>query len=170
MPLDGQAIQESALLGENAADTRAAIAARYAAAQNNLGFGTGVGNPYSKSAENQRTFAASSRAVPNTAGAQLYSGSTLNAMSEARARYDRNQKAIEAAEGEEENAFNTGNAETAREEALGKTSIAENAIDRAAKSEPALLAVPGSRRAKRTGRGRGLRAGRNVNARGRGRL
>lgn len=165
MPWDSRAQRESGELGNEAADTRASLAARYAAAQNDLGFGSGASNPYSKSAENKTNLTNDQRGVANTAGNQLYAGSTLNAQSQARGQYDKSQKQIEEAIAEAQNANTSGTAKTGRDEALGQNAIREGAIGRAAASEPQPLAVGSGRKGAVSGRGRvggPGRDGRNV--------
>lgn len=152
MPFDSTAERESGELGNEAADERAYLAARYAAAQHELGFGVGASDPYSKAAENLRGYAADRRGTLNGAGNQLYSGSTANALSEGRGRYDRNRDAIGDAATRAQNAYTSGIAQTGRQEALGNARIASGAIERAAKTEPAPLAV-----GRGVGRGRGRR-------------
>lgn len=154
MPWDSQAQRESGELGNEAADTRASLAAGYAKAQNELGFGAGASNPYSKSAENKDTLASNQRGITNTAGNQLYAGSTLNKQSGARSAYDKNQKALEDSYNEAQSAYTRGVAKTGRDESLGQNAIREGAIGRAAASEPEPLAVGGGRR-KGVVRGRG---------------
>jgi len=148
MPFDSRAARESAELGNEAADTRASLAAKFAAAQNELGFGAGVGNPYSAAAENKTALVNRQRGIANSAGNQLYAGSTLNKQSAARSDYDRNQKDLEDSFAQAQGAYTGGIGQTGRDEALGDAAIREGAITRAAASEPAPLAV---------GRGRGGR-------------
>jgi hypothetical protein len=168
MPWDSTAQRESGELGNEAADTRASLAAGYAKAQSELGFGSGSGNPYSKSAENKTNLESSQRGITNIAGNQLYAGSTLNAQSEARSGYDKNQKALEDAYAEAQNAYMGGVAKTGRDESLGQNAIREGAIGRAAASDPEPLGVgSGGGRGKGVSRGRGRvtgpgRDGRNV--------
>jgi len=166
MPWDSQAQRESGELGNEAADTRASLAAGYAKAQNELGFGSGASNPYSRSAENKTRLASNQRGITNTAGNQLYAGSTINKQSAARSSYDKNQKALEASYSEAQNAYTRGVAKTSRDESLGRSAIREGAIGRAAASEPEPLGV-GSGRRRGVSRGRGRisgpgRDGRNV--------
>lgn len=149
MPFDSQAQRESLELGNEAGDTRASLAAKFAAAQDRLGFGGGSANPYSDSAENKQDLTNTNRGIANTAGNSLYAGSTLNARSQARSQYDKNQKAIEGAYSEATDAYTGGLAQTGRDESLGGLAIKEGAIGRAAATEPAPLAV---------GRGRGRAA------------
>jgi hypothetical protein len=152
LPFDAQAQREASMLGNEGADARATLASDYALAQNKFGFGTGTDNPYSEQAENRRVYAADRRGVLNTAGNSLYSGSTLNKVSEARGRYDRNQKAINEQIARAQSDYTGGVAKTARDEALGMAGIKGGAIERAAAAEPAPLAPGGGRR-----RGRGRR-------------
>jgi hypothetical protein len=167
MPWDSKAQRESGELGNEAADTRASLAAKYAAAQSELGFGSGAGNPYSRSAENKTNLDNNQRGITNTAGNQLYAGSTLNKQSGARSEYDKNQKALEDSYAAAQAAYTRGVSQTARDESLGQNAIREGAINRAAASEPEPLAV-GSGRRKGAVRGRGRvpggpgRDGRNV--------
>lgn len=158
MPWDSQAQRESGELGNEAADTRASLAAKYAAAQSELGFGSGAGNPYSKAAENKTQLDSNQRGITNTAGNQLYAGSTINKQSDARSSYDKNQKALEDSYAEAQGAYTRGAAQTGRDESLGQQAIREGAINRAAATEPEPLGVGGGGRragvAKPRGRGR----------------
>lgn len=156
MPWDSTAQRESAELGNEAADTRASLEAKYASAQNELGFGSGAENPYSRSAENKTQLGNNQRGITNTAGNQLYAGSTINKQSSARSEYDKNQKALEDSYAEAQAAHNRGVAQTGRDEQLGKARIAEGAVQRAAATEPEKLGVGGGpRRAGVVARGRG---------------
>lgn len=148
MPWDSRAQRESAELGNEAGDVRATLLGRYNRAQSELGFGIGADDPYSAVAENRNRLEVDRRRILNTAGNQLYSGSTLSAQSAARADYDRRQKGIDSAIAEEQSAYNRGQAQTSRDEALGGTAIKEGAINRAVAAEPQPLA------AGRRGRGR----------------
>lgn len=166
MPFDAQAQRESGELENEAADTRAAQFGRYTGAQNQLGFGLGAENPYSQLAENRRGLVADQRGIVNTAGNQLYSGSTLNARSEARSGYDRRQKEIEDKIAQSQADYNQGEAQTTRDEQTGLVGIKAEAVGRAAAAEPTPLGV-----GRRSGRGRvggGAPVGNRRN-RGRGR-
>lgn len=166
MPWDSTAQRESAELGNEAADTRANLAAKSQRAQSELGFGSGADNPYSKSAENKDLLASNQRGITNTAGNQLYAGSTVNKQSGARSSYDKTQKSLEDSYAEEQAAYNRGVSQTGRDEALGKARIAEGAVGRAAASEPESLGVGGGRRggvvARGRGRGRARGEGQNI--------
>lgn len=155
MPWDSQAQRESGALGNEAADTRASLGAGYDRAQRELGFGVGADNPYSHSAENKSLLAANKRGITNTAGNQLYAGSTINKQSAARSNYDKRQKQLEDSFAEAQSAYNRGIARTSRDEALGQAAIKESAIGRAAASEPEPLAVGGGRRQGRSRSRRG---------------
>lgn len=146
MPWDSQAQRESGELGNEAADTRASLAAKFAAAQNSLGFGAGASNPYSQSAENKTTLENNARGITNTAGNQLYAGSTANKQSAARSSYDKQQKALEDSYAAAQSAYTRGVAQTGRDEQLGQAAIREGAINRAAASEPEPLGVGAGRR------------------------
>jgi hypothetical protein len=158
MPWDSQAQRESAELGANSSDARASIAANYAQAQNELGFGSGAANPYSATAENKKALTVDQRGIGTTAGNNLYAGSTLNAQSQARGAYDKTQTGIEDEISRAQGDYTGDLAKNARDESLGKTGIKEGALERAAATEPAPLGV-GKR-----GRGRlnGVREGTNV--------
>lgn len=145
MPFDSIAQREEAQLGNESADTRASLAAKYAAAQSDLGFGSGASNPYSQSAENQTQLDNNQRGITNASGNQLYAGSTANAQSGARSEYDKNQKQIEDQFASEQANYNSGVAQTNRDEALGARGIREGAIERRASSKPAPLGVGGGR-------------------------
>lgn len=153
LPFDSQAQRESAELGNEAGDTRASLAAKYAAAQSDLGFGSGASNPYSQSAENKTNLDNNARGITNTAGNQLYAGSTSNKQSAARSGYDKNQKALEDSYASAQSAYTRGVAQTGRDELLGNATIEEGAVNRAAASEPAPQAVGAGRR-KAVARGR----------------
>lgn len=185
MPWDSQAQRESAELGNEGADARASLSSSYDRAQRDLGFGTGAGDPYSATAQNKTQLTNTSRGITNTAGNQLYAGSTANAQSAARTSYDRTQKGLENEFANAQSDFTSGTAKTARDEQIGGLGIKEGALDRAAASEPAALGV-GRGRGPGRGRAGAIREGRNVrrptqaralnaqarklNARGRGRI
>lgn len=152
MPFDSQAQRESGELGNEAADTRANLAAQFAAAQSSLGFGSGASNPYSATAENKTALTNNQRGIGTAAGNNLYSGSTLNAQSQARSAYDKTQQGIESEIAGAQGAFTGGLAKTGRDEQLGQSAIREGAIGRAAASEPEPLGVG-------RGRGRGRLSG-----------
>lgn len=170
MPFDSRAQRESSELGNEAADTRANLAAKFQAAQNDLGFGTGADNPYSRSAENREQLADERRRITNTAGNQLYAGSTLNRQSEARGEYDKAQKALEQGFAEDQADYNRGVAQTGRDEEMGLAQIREGAVDRAAAAEPAPLGVGSRRRPRGRGRVGGRAPVGNRRNRGRGRV
>lgn len=159
MPFDSQAQRESSTLTAEGADSRATLAANYARAQSQLGFGTGAGNPYSASSENKKALTDNQRGIGTAAGNSLYSGSTLNAQSQARSSYDKTQTGLEQEFADAQGEYTGGVARTARDEQLGRAGIKEGAIERAAASEPKPLGVgrPGGR-----GRLNGVREGRNV--------
>jgi hypothetical protein len=159
MPFDSQGQREEAELGNETADARATLAASYAKAQNDLGFGTGVSNPYGAVAENAKELANNQRGIGSSAGNNLYSGSTLNAQSQVRSGFDKAQTGIEGEINQAEGEYTGGVARTAREEALGEAGIKEGAIERAAASEPKPLGV-----GRGSGRGRlgGPNEGRNI--------
>lgn len=158
MPTDSTAQRESAQLGAESGDQRAAIKASYDAAQAALGFGSGADNPYSATGENKTALTNNTRGVGTTAGNSLYSGSTLNAQSQVRSTYDKNQAGINADVASAQTDYTGGLARNARDEAINSAAIKEGALERAAASEPAPLGVG------RTGRGRlnGPKEGTNV--------
>jgi hypothetical protein len=165
MPFDSQAQRESSTLENEASDTRAGLDAKYSAAQNELGFGAGADNPYSRSAENKEALGNNKRGITNTAGNQLYAGSTANKQDAAASEYDKNEKALEGSYAEAQAAHNRGVAQTGRDEQLGLTQIREGAVNRAAASEPAPLGVGGTagrRAAVARGRGRAATEGQGV--------
>jgi hypothetical protein len=165
MPFDARAARESAELGNEAADTRASLQGNYDQAQHQLGFGVGASDPYADTALNKQRLVSDQRGVANTAGNSLYAGSTLNAVRQASSRYDRRQKEIDQNIAEAQADYTRGEAQTARDEALGDAGIKEGSIERAAASEPQPLGV-GNRR-----RGRGRPGAAPVrNRRGRGRV
>lgn len=145
MPFDSTAQRESALLGNEAADARAGLAARLSGAENDLGFGSGASNPYSAAAENKTQLTNNQRGITNAAGNQLYAGSTANAQSGARSEYDKTQKGLEGQFAAAQTDYASGVAKTARDEALGMQGIREGAIERRAASKPAPLGVRGGR-------------------------
>ena len=147
MPWDAQAQREATGLRNEAGDTSATLAARYNRAQQELGFGAGASNPYSQAAQLQKGFEANKRGITNTAGANLYAGSTVNAQSAARSQYDTGQKKLEDSYAEAQSAYNRGQARTQRDLAQGEAQIKEGAIGRAVASEPQPLAVGRGRRA-----------------------
>lgn len=159
MPWDSRAQRESSELGNEAADTRVALGAAYDRTQRRLGFGVGAGDPYSAVEENKRRLTSNQRGIGTTAGKQLYSGSTLNARSQARRGYDKTQKGLEEELAEAQADYARGTAQTTRDEQLGGTGIKEGALERAAATTPKPLGV---------GRGRGRNA--RKPSRGRGRI
>lgn len=173
MPFDSQAQRESSELGAEGADSRAALAAGYARAQSQLGFGTGASNPYSATAENKTSLTNNQRGIGTTAGNSLYSGSTLNAQSQARSGFDKAQAGIEDEVSQAQGEYTGGIARAARDEQIGQAGIKEGAIERAAASEPKPLGVGrGTGRGRLTGprEGRGVRrpaAARDANAKAR---
>ena len=160
MPWDSTAQRESAELGNEAADTRTGLGASYDRAQRELGFGVGADDPYSASAKNKTQLASNQRGITNTAGNQLYAGSTANKQSGARSQFDETQKGLESSFADAQSAYARGQARTTRDEQLGQAGIKEGAIGRAAASEPQPLGVGGGRG--RSARGRGVVEGRNV--------
>jgi hypothetical protein len=181
-PWDSTAQRESAELRNEGADTRASLAAKFAAAQNQLGFGSGASNPYSQAAENKTNLTNEQRGVTNAAGNQLYAGSTANAQSAARSQYDKTQKGLEDSYAEAQNADTRGQAQSVRDEQLGQAAIREGAIERRAATAPPPLGVRAGGRGRirerqnvrRPARARALNAqARQINAqanRGRGRI
>lgn len=157
-PWDSQAQRESAVLGAESADARAGLAANYDRAQRELGFGAGANDPYSASAENKTDLANNQRGITNTAGNQLYAGSTANAQSAARSEYDKQQKGLEDQFAQAQSSYNQGTAQTARDEKLGMAGIKEGAIERRLATAPAPLGVGGSRGRLAQGRGRVVEA------------
>lgn len=141
MPFDSTAQRESAQLGNESADTRAGLGGRLSRAESELGFGTGADNPYSRTAELKQQSEATRRGITNTAGNQLYAGSTANAQSSARSEYDKGQKQLEDSYAQEQSEYNSGIARTSRDEALGMRGIKEGAIERRLASKPPSLAV-----------------------------
>jgi hypothetical protein len=157
MPWDSQAQRESAELGNETADTRSALGAKLASAEQELGFGAGASNPYSRAAENKQQLTNDQRGITNAAGNNLYAGSTLNAQSQARSGYDKTQKGLEDAYAGAQADYTGGTARTARDEQMGLASIKEGAIGRASSTDPAPLGVGGGPAARR-GRGRVVEA------------
>lgn len=169
MPFDSRAARESAELGNEGADTRATLLSQYSRAQHELGFGAGAADPYAATALNREKLVNQQRGIANTAGNSLYAGSTINARRQAATGYDRRQKEIDENIAEAQNDYAHGQAQTARDEALGDAGIKEGAIERAAASEPQPLGVgPGRRRG--LGRGRPGAPVNNRRSRGRGRV
>jgi hypothetical protein len=160
MPWDSQAQRESAELGAESADARTGASAAYDRAQRTLGFGVGADDPYSATAENKSQLEKAARGVTNTAGNQLYAGSTANAQSDVRSEYDKQQKGLEDQYAQAQSDYASGTARTARDEQIGSAAIKEGALERAAATEPKPLGV-GRGRARPTGRGR-VTEGRNV--------
>lgn len=149
LPFDSTAQREASVLGNEAADTRANLAAKLSRSEFDLGFGQGADNPYGDTTLNRDQLAQGLRASVNGSGRQLYAGSTLNKQSAARGQYDRNQKEIEDSIAEAQAGYNEGRARTQRDTALGLAGIKEGAIERRLATEPKPLAVParGRRRA-----------------------
>lgn len=155
MPIDAQAVREGARLGNEGGDTRVNLAARYDEAQQNIGFGTGAGNPYSEAAQLKAQHVANTRGIRNTAGNQLYAGSTLNKMSAERSQFDAGQKRLEDTAARATAAYNRGVARSRRDEQMGRYDIQEGAINRAVSAGPTPMAVP-------RGRGRPRRRPRQI--------
>jgi hypothetical protein len=153
MPWDSTAQRESAELGAESADARAGLAAGYDRAQRQLGFGVGASDPYSATAQNKTNLESNQRGITNTAGNQLYAGSTANALSGARSSYDQTQKGLEDEFAQAQADFNSGTARTTRDEQLGMAGIKEGALERRVATAPKPLGV-GTRRGAARGRGR----------------
>lgn len=159
-PWDSQAMRESTELGNEAGDTRASLAAAYSKAQQNLGFGEGASNPYSQAAQLKQGYEANKRGIMNTAGNQLYAGSTVNAQSQARGQFDTGQKSLEDSYSEAQAAYGRGTGQIERDLQTGLAGIKEGAINRRLASEPEPLAV-GAGRGRAVGRRPG-REGQNI--------
>lgn len=144
-------MREAAELGNTSSDTRVSLAASYDRAQRRLGFGVGAGDPYTSESENKEALTNRNRGIGTTAGNSLYAGSTLNARSQARSTYDKNQKDIEEKEAEARSDYQTGNAQTTRNEETGQLGIKGEALDRKTATEPQPLAVRPRRGRGRTG-------------------
>lgn len=168
MPFDSQAMRESTRLGNEGADTRVGLGARFEEVQQNLGFGAGAGNPYSEAAQLKAQYAANKRGITNTAGNQIYAGSTLNKQSAARSQFDTGQKRLEDTYARAQAAYDRGVARSQRDETLGRAQIKEGAIGRAVAAGPTPMAVPRGRgRPRRVSRPRsfGTAGARAVNTR-----
>lgn len=152
MPWDSTAERESATLGNEAGDTRASLAAKWQAQQEELGLGEGASNPYSHASQLSRERDANQRGITNTAGANLYAGSTVNAQRTATRQYDEGLGQLTAAYDRSKAAYERGTGQTDRDYQLGVSKIKEGAINRALESEPAPLAPgPGRVRPARAG-------------------
>lgn len=156
-PWDSQAQRESAELGAESADARSGLSADYDRAQRELGFGVGADDPYSATGQNREQLTRAARGITNTAGNNLYAGSTANAQSQARGEFDQQQKGLEDEFARAQSAYASGTARTTRDEQIGSAAIKEGAIERRAATEPQPLGVGAGRR----GRGR-INEGQNV--------
>jgi hypothetical protein len=152
LPWDSTAERNSGSLLRERNDAVTGGAADWQGQQEELGLGAGAGNPYSKMATlgNQRDIG--NRAVRNSAGNQLYAGSTVNASRGVASAYDRGRQSIEAAFARGQAAYEQRKreAETGYESGLGE--LQEGALNRAIAQTP--QAAPLGRR-KRRQRGRG---------------
>ena len=160
MPWDSQAQREAAELGNEAGDARASLGAEFNRTQQELGFGAGADSPYSQAAMLKEQRDIGQRTIMNTAGNQLYAGSTGNQQSANREQYDVGQKQLEDSFAAAQSDFTRQMGSTQRDEQLGLGGIKEGAIGRALASEPAPLAV-GGRGAVGRGRGR-IGEGQNI--------
>lgn len=159
MPWDSTAQREASRLGNEAADTRAGLGGEFSRVENELGFGSGADNPYSQAAALKQQHEANRRGITNTAGNQLYAGSTVNKQSAARSQYDTGEKRLEDSYAEAQAAYNRGLGRTARDESQGMLEIKEGAIGRALESDPEPLAVSSGRTKGRGRTGFGARPG-----------
>ena len=172
MPWDSQAERESAELGNEAADTQTSLGADYERFQRELGFGVGADNPYSQVAQLKERRDNNRRGTLNTAGNQIYAGSTVNRLRGANRQYDVGYQQAQDQFAQAQAAYGRGVGSTQRDTQQGLSRIQEGALNRKVASEPQPLAVPNRGR----GRGRGaarptLRGGRRrPNRRPRGRL
>lgn len=171
MPWDSQAERESAELGNEAADTRTSLAADYERFQRESGFGLGEGDPYSEAAKLKEQRDNARRGTLNTAGNQIYAGSTVNRLRGANRQYDVDYKRLQDQFAQAQAAYGRGVGRTARDAQQGLSAIKEGAIDRRAASEPQPLAAGSGLRGRRRGAGRPRGRGNRRNIRqGRGRL
>jgi hypothetical protein len=164
-PWDSQAEREQSEAGFEKAQTTADLAGERQAQEEQSGLGpAGADNPYSDAAMLKRQRESSSRGQLNTAGNQLYAGSTINAQRGIQSAYDQSYNQLTATDAQQAAANARGVNTANREYELGLAKIKEGAYNRALETEPAPLAV-GSRGGRR---GRVVRRGgtpRNLPAR-----
>lgn len=172
MPWDSQAERESAELGNEAGDTRASLAADYERFQREAGFGLGADNPYSAAATLKQQRDSNRRGTLNTAGNQIYAGSTINKLRGANRRYDVGYQKLQDQNAQAQAAYQRGLGRTQRDQQQGAAAIKEGALNRKVASEPQPLAAgPGRRSRRRAGlRGRGRQNNSAARRRSRGRL
>jgi len=166
LPWDSTAQRESAELGNEAGDTRASLTTGFQRTQEDLGLGEGASNPYSHAAQLARERDSNQRGITNTAGSNLYSGSTVNAQRQATSQYDESRKGLESEYDRAKTDYESGVGKTSRDYQQGIAAIKEGAINRALASEPQPLAPGGGGGARRAGRV--ARPGRRAPARGGG--
>ncbi|HEX7246424.1 MAG TPA: hypothetical protein VF245_12765 [Solirubrobacterales bacterium] len=152
MPWDSTAQREASGLGNEAADTRASLSNRWQQQQEEMGLGEGASNPYSHASQLARERDNNQRGVTNTAGNNLYSGSTVNAQRQTQSQYDEGFNQLTAAYDRSKQAFERGSGKTERDYQQGMAAIKEGAINRALASEPQPLAPGGGGGARRAGR------------------
>lgn len=151
MPWDSTAQREASGLGNEAADTRATLSNRWQQQQEEMGLGEGASNPYSHASQLARERDNNQRGVVNTAGNNLYSGSTVNAQRQTERQYDEGFNQLTAAYDRNKAAYERGTGKTDRDYQLGMAAIKEGALNRALASEPQPLAPGGGAGARRAG-------------------
>jgi hypothetical protein len=147
-PWDARAEREATETGLEHEEAGTDLAAKRRSEQEQSGLGpAGADNPYSDAAMLKRQREAGSRGQLNTAGNQLYAGSTLNAQDQIASTYDQGFNALTAADAAGQAAYERGKNTANKGYELGLAKIREGALDRVLQSEPAPLAVgPGGGR------------------------
>lgn len=145
LPIDARAIGEESELGLERTSRLADVTAQQRDLEDQYGFGAGASNPYSDAARLARERDAGQRGALNTAGNQIYAGSTINKERGVAAAYDRNRQALEASYNSKQDQLGRTQAETGQAYQLGLGRIKEGALERALSSEPAPLAVGNGR-------------------------
>ena len=152
-PWDSSAEQGTSAALLNRENTRAGVRGARLYQQEQFGL-DGSDNPYSHAAQLARERDIGNRANLNSAGLQLYSGSTINRARGVASAYDRGRQQLESeyASRQEEAKQGELDAEGTYQDALAK--IREGALERALGRDPALGAVPPGRRLRRPPRRR----------------
>lgn len=122
--------------------------AAWQARQEEYGLGAGAQSPYSHAAMLKKQRQAGERGVRNTAGVNLYSGSTVNQQAQVTSAYDQQRHELEKAFAGDQEAYHRAASDANRDYELGRNRIQEGALERALESEPAPLGVPPGRRAR----------------------
>lgn len=134
-------------------DKTAGLNAGWQYKQEQYGLGQYANNPYSQAALLGRKHEAARKGIVNTSGLNLYSGNTVNHLAGADRNYDINLKNLEAREAAEEAQYTSEQqaAQDAYDEAIGN--FKTEALERAAKTEPAAAPKAGHGKKSKGGKG-----------------